>query len=192
MRPHRKGERVPKRSTAPTLFFPGRGPHARRWDETAGTSATEQGSAIVLPLGAIVATCQLVDVLPMVDACPPAHQPTPLNGVHRVLVGKKEIWRTNPSPIGGPPVNITEQMPFGDFRPGRFAWIKPTTSRCPACMDAMPTAAPGICVDIDGQWWHTPGSCRYCTGACPVCVGGTRRVEPVPAKGHQGLWSWAA
>lgn len=28
-----------------------------------------------------------------------------------------------------------------------------------------PTGAPGYCFDIDGEWWHKPGSCRYCRPA---------------------------
>ena len=27
--------------------------------------------------------------------------------------------------------------------------------------------APGVCFDIDGDWWHTPGSCPQCRPTVP-------------------------
>lgn len=29
----------------------------------------------------------------------------------------------------------------------------------------IPRGAPGICFDINGDWWHARGSCRYCRPA---------------------------
>ena len=81
----------------------------------------QAGPIIDLPLGAVVATCTLVDVVPIVDDLR-AH-----NGHHRVILGTKpdifghSAWRTNPA--GGPAINITDQLPFGDFTPGRYAYL---------------------------------------------------------------------
>lgn len=43
---------------------------------------------------------------------------------------------------------------------------------CPDCKGALPEAMPGVCVDIDGYYWHEPGSCQYCTSLCSTCRGG--------------------
>lgn len=132
-----QGSRIPKRATTPTLFFPHSGPHGRPHKQ--GIPATEQGSAIYLPLGAVVATCELVDVVP--------------------IVGSKGHWEDRPHPcvvVGPTPVvpqdrlrfltmdeygllhslDVSDQSPYGDFTPGRFAWllgdIKPLDPPVPA------------------------------------------------------------
>ena len=79
-----------------------------------------------LPLGAVVATAELVDVVQMgwgVESRPP------FLSVH----GRRR--------------HIATEFPFGDFRCGRFAWLLENIE--------------------------------------PLAV-------PVPAKGKQGLWTWAA
>jgi len=99
-----------------------------------------------LPLGAVVATCTLADVVPIVErewlpegfigtrqdvlaVLPLDHPAAP--GIH--------LWS------GGEFVaDASDQLPYGDFTPGRYAWLLE---------------------DI------TP-------------------IEPVPAKGKQGLWTW--
>jgi hypothetical protein len=106
-----------------------------------------------VPLGAVVATCVLLDVLPVA----PARGPDPLVD-HVTWVEHTErlyIYRafdephTTGSVLGHhrawAPQNITDQHPFGDFTPGRFAWVL-------ADVEPLP--------------------------------------EPVPARGHQGLWEW--
>jgi hypothetical protein len=72
--------------------------------------------------------------------------------------------------------DIADQLPYGDYTPGRWAWllddIQPTTDRCPAC-------------------WATPD--RVGESAimrhvdCPVFHFG---MNPIPAKGRQGIWRW--
>lgn len=92
---------------------------------------------------------------------------------------------------------VTEaQRPYGDYSPGRWAWmldeIQPVEQMCPACFNRPPSVAPGICIDIDGGWWHEPGSCSHCRGNCTVCAAGTKRVRPIPARGSQRYgWEWA-
>ena len=125
------------------------------WHEESDTEAD-------LPLGAIVATATLVDVLTMIPA-----GTSERNGEHRIFIGDGAIWRTNPSG-SGPAVDLTDQRPYGDFEPGRYAWllddIKSTTERCPAC-------------------WGLDGV------VCFRCMG-YRGCDPIPAKGKQGLWTW--
>ena len=82
------------------------------------------------PLGAIVATATLADCLPMVDYAEESHRPNPWNGKHRLWpnVRPGELWRTNPA--GGPALDVSDQLPFGDFQPGRWAWMLTDVQPC--------------------------------------------------------------
>lgn len=137
-RPHRTDirDRVPKASTTPTLWYPTAGPHARRpWDPEAGTSI-EQGCAVYCPLGAVVATCTLVDVVPT------ATLPGDVNGVG---------WRKG---VGSYYVGH-DQLPLGDFRPGRYAWL------LAGVVPVGPIPAKGH----QGLWhWQVP--CCWCGPRC--------------------------
>lgn len=119
------------------------------------------------PLGAVVATCTLVDVLPIHEQlCNCGLRSTYVGigtgGLGREILGVYAghdaerpglaFSRVNGNLDGHPWVaavgdeeRIIDQIPYGDFRCGRFAWLL---------------------ADID-----------------PL-------AEPVPAKGHQGLWDW--
>lgn len=132
-----------------------------------------------MPLGAVVATAVLTDCVPMV---PPLGQVRPEFEPHRDrprLFVADSLWLTNPRGYG-PPVDVSDQLPFGDFAPDRFAWLlddmKPTTERCPGCW------AEGTVPRFPGE----PATARL---TCPTCDS-TRRCEPVPARGRQGLWEW--
>jgi hypothetical protein len=48
---------------------------------------------------------------------------------------------------------------------------------CSTCDNKQPTATAGICVDIDGGYWHEPGSCRYCDPICHDCNYYAEKVE---------------
>ena len=80
----------------------------------------------LLPLGAVVATCELVDVVPIrslyeVDGRDgPAIWPS-----DPPAVGGSRLWRawTPEELLDGPALDITDQRPYGDFTPGRYAWI---------------------------------------------------------------------
>ena len=111
------------------------------------------------PLGAVVATCELVDVLPTVgwdteQDCPDARGATRCvsadpdepggpfvrtwtYGVIEQQITSVGCW------VGG--IGDPVQLPYGDFTPGRYAWL---------LADVTP-------------------------------------IDPVPAKGKQGLWEWA-
>lgn len=85
-------------------------------------------------------------------------------------------------------VDVSDQLPYGDFTAGRWAWllddVKPTTERCPACMGKVhPT---GLLRPGEQAMGRTYGDLIPCpqffrAGTCP----------PIPAKGRQGLWTWA-
>ncbi len=141
-RPLRQSERVPKRATSPTLFYPHAGPHGRPHDSKKGP-ATEQGTAIYLPLGAIVATATLVDVVPII---PRLAEDAPIP--HALVVGNfgpgedLALFREGDAFASG----HDDQLPYGDFTPGRYAWLLSDVVRLP---------------------------------------------EPIPCRGHQGLWEWA-
>lgn len=85
--------------------------------------------AMALPLGAVVATCQLVDVVPITgsghgypDGAQSRVGEYPHDGplVHQ----QGGLWLTGPIELtGGAPTHIESERPFGDFTAGRFAWL---------------------------------------------------------------------
>ncbi len=90
------------------------------------------------PLGAVVATCTLVDVVPIKDAddeLAEVWQP------HVALTRGGDchlgLWRErseDDGPMGSPTWvidNIEDQLPYGDFTPGRFAWLLDNIIRLP-------------------------------------------------------------
>lgn len=129
-----------------------------------------------LPLGAIVGTCQLIEVVPTdmtlehhLHWCSPQPHTSPWF-FHE--------WR-------GWWVACDTQEKWGNFAPGRFAWLladlQPVWQRCPACWGSghVVLESPG-----------TPLQ-RTSSERCGVCDG-NRRCGPVPARGHQQLWDWHA
>ncbi len=68
-----------------------------------------------LPLGAIVATCTLVDVVPMVEGHLPEQS--------HVSVGRG-LYLDTYTPGGGVATrDLYGQRPYGLFEPGRYAWL---------------------------------------------------------------------
>jgi hypothetical protein len=74
---------------------------------------------------------------------------------------------------------ISDQAPFGDFTPGRFAWlledVESTTERCPRCWG-------------EGGWHEWTSATDTIPHRCPTCDGG-QFCAPVPMKGRQRLWT---
>lgn len=153
------------------------------WPDT--PEARERG-CVMLPLGAVVASAVLADCVPMVtddDMRPELGRYLWLNG-YSGPHGRAVIYPDN--------VDVSAQLPFGDFAPGRWAWllddIAPTTTRCPRCdLDVFDDAYgegyisdPSACGDPD-----------HCSPqrTCPVC-GGEGSCGPIPAKGAQRVWNW--
>jgi len=146
------------------------------------TDACDEPPAL-LPLGAVVATAELVDCVPIVGSTEP---PTPDDLIFRTTDGRN-LFRQQT--VGDPWTEtgvrfteLTDQLPFGVFEPGRWAWllddIKPVNERCPWCWGAR-FACPlhgrlAICE------CPTVPLCRRCDGR--------GSCDPIPARGKQGLW----
>ena len=94
-----------------------------------------------LNLGAVVATCELVAVVPiftvdgLFSASGASNRP-------RVEAEGDEAWFSVSGE--GDWQDISDQLSYGDFSPGRFAWL---------LSNIIP-------------------------------------IDPIPVKGHQGLWNW--
>lgn len=178
-------------SGAPYLLAPGTWPGsgALDWNEMLP-------APLELPLGAIVASCKLVDCVPIVRDIDHAYEnePDPKKALTYALpfvVPEFDLLGERPADAGKTLIRVTyrpagddrrhtnfwDQLPYGDFTPGRFAWlledIQSTTERCPACWGE------GIDPAFEGM---VPTYCRACKGV-KVCA-------PTPAKGKQGLWKW--
>jgi hypothetical protein len=122
-----------------------------------------------LPLGAVVGSAVVAACLPILsgdiarDSYPPDALFVCTSGEHR------ELWRDSEWEV-----DLSDQLRYGDFSPGRFAWVftdaAPTTERCPWC-------------GSDG------GAPEVATKACPICKG-VGRCDPIPARGQARLWEW--
>lgn len=93
-------------------------------------------SWVELPLGAVVATCRLVDVVPTVDFRTEREDTR-----KRIEWIDDTLWLRVPSER--PAQNITEQLPFGDFAPGRWALLLD---------DVRKLAHPVPCRGYQGLW----------------------------------------
>ena len=86
--------------------------------------------------------------------------------------------------------DVTEQLPLGDYRPGRWAWVLTDPHRCQdRCPN--PDCERGV---IDLTQPHRGGPWQW--QLCPVCaapggqVPGDGRCDPIPTRGAQGVWEW--
>lgn len=161
-----------------------------------------RGIVRALPQGVLMATAELADCCPI--GGPMSFRTGSVEGDEGDHPGQAVVVHHPASGLGsgagldrpylcvddpnGPPyhLDITDQLPFGIWEPGRWAWrladIKPTTERCPWCW--------GERGDPEDEGWRhqgvlEPGS----RGPCPVCDG-AGACAPVPVKGKQGLWTW--
>lgn len=143
----------------------------------------------VLPLGALMATVNLVDCVRMVGPGPVSTETLTetLRPGGFVVVGPERLAFYRPGIADGEmSVDISDQREFGIWEPGRWAWrledIAPTTERCPLCLGERGDPA-------DEGWSYAghlePGS----RAPCPVCDG-VGSCDPVPAKGGQRIWRW--
>lgn len=172
------------------------------------------GLNLTLPLGAVVASCVLADVVPIMSWSPLDGDPTwaahmiPDVGsdAPRMILVRDHITGAEALAADGPlpaEIDCTDQLPFGDFSTSpkqRYAWlledVRATTDRCPACWGhgavcidcgyagELPTAPPPVFHD----------GCEFGRGfgvwkPCPLCDA-TRGCDPILAKGRQGLWEW--
>lgn len=106
------------------------------WDSPAGwalTTHTNQGDHWDLPLGAVLATCELVDVVPTTLRGPDG-QPS-IMGIN--IWDRSEDGAYEDPPTGRRRVwSLRQNRPYGDFSLGRFAWlldeIEPLAESIPA------------------------------------------------------------
>lgn len=101
-----------------------------------------------LPLGAVVATCTLVDVVPIVGCDQVFNgRRLPVGGFvvdTRNMGGCLCLVTTENRPGGE---DIEDQRPYGDFSPGRYAWL---------LADIEPLAEPVPAKGRQGLWEWTP------------------------------------
>lgn len=74
--------------------------------------------AVPLPLGAVVATATLVDCVPMGN-CHDPYAPEIPKVALAIKWGGDQAWHV----VGGTTADVSDQLPYGDFRPGRWAWL---------------------------------------------------------------------
>lgn len=93
------------------------------------------GDAQRLPLGAVVATCTLADVVPI--GGPYSFRTGIAEGDEgdfpdsRVVVRRPAVgWAPESLVIDRPHEDITDQLPYGDFTPGRWAWLLTDIKPC--------------------------------------------------------------
>lgn len=171
------------------LFGPDWKPSAYRqwWDEHVKPRVGRLGD---LPLGAVLASCQLIDCVPIVDD-PMGRNCLDVRTGHPEAGAAVRVDGPLPTDDDGKPIPqrwterevitvVTDQRPFGDFTPGRWAWllgdVKPTTERCPRCWGSGDLAGDRAVLGRSTDW------------KCPTC-GGAGLCAPVPMRGRQGLWT---
>lgn len=110
---------------------PARGEHGERFevvDALGGTRVLWDRSTATfhsLPLGAVVATCTLADVVPMVGR----YDPGPNGGGAWVDLGTRlAVFGLGDG--GARAFDVEDQRPYGDFAPGRFAWLLEDVTPC--------------------------------------------------------------
>lgn len=156
-----------------------------------------------LPMGAIVATAELVGCVPInpqvgheheVYDPPDDHVYTTVDG--RALFRQRVIG--DPSiPSNVMTIDLTSQLPLGDWSPGRWAWllddVQSTGGRCPVCwgdgVDPECVATVHGDLGVPAVQEVVTAARRQFGGPCPVCDG-DGYCQPLPAKGKQGLWNW--
>lgn len=118
--------------------------------------------------GHIVASAVVRDVVPIANfftaSCPGDDTP------HLCMYGDQSarLYPGSEEPQHGD--DVTDQLPFADFTPGRWAVllddVTPTTDRCPACWGEGAVLA-------GCDWCNVEGTC-----------------EPIPWRGRPDVWRW--
>jgi activating signal cointegrator 1 len=122
----------------------------------------------VLPLGAVVCTA----IVESIGQCAAGN-----------------LWWPERSDPTADPIDITDQLPYGDFAPNRWAWK----------LTRVETTVPMPCPDFafphpdgrEGHGWFDGSDASSPWVPCPRCEGTARLTLPIPAKGRQGWWRWA-
>lgn len=85
----------------------------------AADPVTRRWEMLHTPLGVVVAVVDLLDVVPIVDDCDDLPD-TP--ACLEVLGSSLRLWADGAAELGDE-ADVSDQLPFGDFAPGRFAWL---------------------------------------------------------------------
>lgn len=96
-----------------------------------------------MPLGAVVATARLVACVPMVGYCGDHDGPA----LFPYEDGPTWLYDPDPLPGGTRMVDVSDQVPFGDFAVGRWGWILEDVEKLPE-----PIPAKGR----QRVWWWRP------------------------------------
>lgn len=147
---------------------------------------TFNGVDVPLPLGAIVGSGIVEACLPITR---PGYPPDP-DSLNRVQWDGADLLLryqyTDALDSGMTVTDLSDQLPYGDFMPGRWAWIirdaAPTTERCPWCGGLGGEYDTGY-IRTGEEWDAVEVQQR-----CETCVG-TGRCEPIPWKGGQRIWN---
>lgn len=110
-------------------------------------STVRHDAPLDLPLGAVVATARIANVVPMTD---PFAECIDADGrwIPHVTCGDVlRYWPSDLTPEPTPPVDIEKQRPYGDFAPGRWAIL----------LDTVRKVAPFPCRGYQGLWRLPPG-----------------------------------
>lgn len=96
---------------------------------------TQDGWTHRMPLGAVVATCTLADVVPI--GGPYSFRTGIFEGDKGDLPDSRVVvrhpatkWSEGSLVIDRPHEDLTDQLPFGDFTPGRYAWLLTDITPC--------------------------------------------------------------
>lgn len=98
-----------------------------RWDYGEGRYAMSDGLGkwVALPLGAVVAVCDLIDVVPIVDdyeaICDAYEGPAAIERTPSDMLIAFPAW--SGALDEDAEMIVTEELPFGDFTAGRWAWL---------------------------------------------------------------------
>lgn len=80
------------------------------------------GDFYLMPAGELVATCTITETVPITEQCgTDLHSPAHLcvNAGYGLLHRPED----DPWPDGATELDVTDQLPFGDFTSGRWAWL---------------------------------------------------------------------
>jgi hypothetical protein len=142
-------KRVPKLADweAATGWWVDEGPSLHRAGTTLGNGMVDYSGVSAehyrLPLGAIVATCELVDCVPIIG---PGRSYTKDDYPHLKRYGDGVLGICRE--MGAQAEWVTDQRPYGDYSPGRFAWL---------LADIKPLDVPVPVQGHQGLWnWELP------------------------------------
>ena len=134
--------------------------------------------AMYLHPGHIVGSVTVTDALPIVADCDDLPDAPPLIETLIETLGEPlRMWPEGAMDLSES-VDISDQLSWGDWRPGRWAWQladpKTTNEMCP------------VCLGYGGRWAGNAPDETDDYLPCAACHG-DGQCDPIPVRGHQGL-----